>query len=79
VIYEVSDEEALVGYEKEVETAGNTALDSVLRPKTKGRSVLKWVPADELATVLEETFDAYAAEGVTYMEEKLLEQIDGGT
>ena len=79
VIYDVSDEEALVGYEKEVETAGNTALDSVLRPKTKGRSVLKWVPADELATVLEETFDAYAAEGVTYMEEKLLEQIDGGT
>lgn len=79
VIYEVSDDEALVGYEKDVETAGNPQLDSVIRPKTKGRSVLKWVPADELETVLEETFDAYAAEGVTYMERKLSEQIDGGT
>ncbi len=79
VIYEASDDEALVGYEKDVETAGNPQLDSVIRPKTKGRSVLKWVPADELATVLEETFDAYAAEGVTYMEGRLLEQIDGGT
>jgi hypothetical protein len=79
VIYDVSGEEALVGYEREVETAGNTSLDSVIRPTTKGRSVLKWVPADELETVLEETFDAYAAEGVTYMEGRLLEQINGGT
>lgn len=79
VIYEASNDEALVGYEREVETAGNPELDSVIRPRTRGRSVLKWVPADELGTVLEETFDAYAAEGVTFMEERLAEQINGST
>lgn len=79
VIYEASGEEAFVGYEREVETAGNPALDSVIRPNTRGRSVLKWVSADELSTVLEETFDAYAPEGVLFMEEKLLEQINVGT
>ena len=80
VIYEATDEEAFVGYEREVETAGNPDLDSVIRPKTKGRSVLKWVSADELGTVLEETFDAYSAEGVLFMEDRLLEQIiDVGT
>jgi len=79
VIYEASDEEAFVGYEKEVETAGNSALDSVIRPKTNGRSVLKWVSSDELGTVLEETFDAYAAEGVLFMQDRLVEQINGGT
>jgi hypothetical protein len=79
VIYEVTDGEALIGYEQDVETAGNPKLDSVLRPKTRGRSVLKWVSADELGTVLEETFDAYAPEGVVYIEERLAEQIDGIT
>ena len=79
VIYEASDEEAFVGYEREVETAGNPALDSVIRPKTRGRSVLRWVSADELSTALEETFDAYAPEGVLFMEERLLEKINVGT
>ena len=79
VIYESSDEGAFVGYEQEVETAGNPALDSVIRPKTRGRSVLKWVSSDELGTVLEETFDAYAAEGVLFMEDRLAEQINVGT
>jgi hypothetical protein len=79
VIYESSDDGAFVGYEQEVETAGNPALDSVIRPKTKGRSVLKWVSSDELGTVLEETFDAYAAEGVLFMEDRLVEQINGST
>ena len=79
VIYESSEEEALVGYEREVETAGNPDLDSVIRPKTKGRSVLKWVSTDELGAVLEETFDAYASEGVTFMEDRLVEQINGGS
>jgi hypothetical protein len=79
VIYEASDEESFVGYEREVETAGNPALDSVIRPNTRGRSVLKWVSADELGTVLEETFDAYASEGVLFMEERLLEEINVGT
>lgn len=79
VIYESSKDVAFVGYEQEVETAGNPALDSVIRPRTRGRSVLKWVSEDELEAVLEETFDAYATEGVLFMEEKLAEQINGGT
>jgi hypothetical protein len=79
VIYDSSDDEASVGYEQEVETAGNPKLDSVIRVATRGRSVIKWVSTDELSTVLEETFDAYAAEGVLFMEERLAEQINGGT
>jgi len=79
VIYESSEDVASVGYEQEVETAGNPKLDSVIRPRTRGRSVLKWVSSDELGTILEETFDAYASEGVLFMEERLAEQINGGT
>lgn len=79
VIYEVSEAAAEVGYEQEVETAGNSDLDSVIRSKTRGRSVLRWVSVDELSTVLEETFDAYASEGVTFMSDRFSEQIDGGT
>lgn len=79
VIYESSEDVASVGYEKEVETAGNPALDSVIRPQTRGRSVLKWVSEGELEAVLEETFDAYSAEGVLFMEERLAEQINGST
>lgn len=79
VIYEAEEDGAEVGYEREVETAGNPELDSVIRPKTRGRSVLKWVSTDELSAVLEETFDAYSPEGVLFMEEKLLEQIHGGS
>jgi hypothetical protein len=76
VIYQVSDESAEVGYEAGVETAGNPDLDSVTRPKTKGRSVLrKWVQAGELESVLEETFDSYAAEAVTLLEEKFADGI----
>ncbi len=79
VIYEADGEEAFVGYEREVETAGNPDLDSVIRPQTRGRSVLKWVSADELGTVLEETFDSYSSEGVLFLQERLVEEIDGGT
>ena len=79
VIYESSEDVASVGYEQEVETAGNPALDSVIRPRTRGRSVLRWVSEEELEAVLEETFDAYASEGVLFMEERLAEQINGGT
>lgn len=75
VIFEASEERAIVGYEQEVETAGNPSLDSVVRPQTRGRSVLRWVSADELGTVLEETFDAYAAEGVLYLEERLADGV----
>jgi hypothetical protein len=72
VIYQVSDESAEVGYEEGVETAGNPELNSVLRPSRKGRSVLrKWVQPEELESVLEETFDAYASEAVILIEEGL--------
>jgi hypothetical protein len=79
VIYEASEDEALVGYEREVETAGNPDLDSVIRPKTRGRSVLKWVSTDELSTVLEETFDSYSQEAVTFMGDRFAEEINGGS
>lgn len=79
VIHAVSDDEASVGYERDVETAGNPALDSVIRPSTRGRSVLRWVAVDELASILEETFDAFSAEAVTSMADGLAEQINGGT
>jgi hypothetical protein len=79
VIYEADGEEAFVGYEREVETAGNPDLDSVIRPKTQGRSVLKWVSTDELSTVLEETFDAYSPEGVRFLQENLAGEINGST
>lgn len=79
VIYESEGEEAFVGYEREVETAGNPDLDSVIRPKTRGRSVLKWVSTDELGTVLEETFDVYSPEGVLFLQDRLVEEINGST
>jgi hypothetical protein len=79
VISETSDEALLVGYERDVETAGNPALDSVIRPQTKGRSVLRWASTDELSSVLEETFDAYSDEAVELMTTLFAEQIDGGT
>lgn len=76
VIYQVSDESAEVGYEEGVETAGNPDLDSVLRPRRRGKSVLrKWVQPDELESVLEETFDAYAPEAVAMIEEGLADGI----
>lgn len=82
VIYEVDESgAAFIGYESGVETAGNPALDSVIRATTsgesvirrsrftkKGRSVLRWVPVRELSTILEETLDSYSSEGVLYIE-----------
>jgi hypothetical protein len=79
VIYGESNDGAFAGYEREVETAGNPKLDSVIRPKIKGRSVLVWVTTDELGSVLEETFDSYVSEGVSFMERRLVEEIDGGS
>jgi len=77
VVYEVGESGALVGYEEGVETSGNPDLDSVTRPRTQGRSVLKWTSTDELASVLGETFDSYAPEGVVFMESKIAERING--
>lgn len=77
VVWESDDEEAVVGYEEGVEKAGNPKLDSVIRPTTSGRSVLRWTPVDELEGVMEETFDAYSSTAVSVMETRFSEQIDG--
>lgn len=77
VLWEATEEEGLVGYEEGVETAGNPSLDSVTRANTRGRSVLRWVPEEELESILEETFSAYAPEAVTHMESSFARQLDG--
>lgn len=78
VLWQADEDEGLVGYEEGVEKAGNPALDSVIRPRTRGRSVLKWVAVDELNSILEETFTAYAPEAVTYMEQELWHSLKSG-
>jgi len=75
VLWEADEDGGLVGFEEGVETAGNPRLESVLRPQTRGRSVLRWVSVDELETLTEEAFDAYAKEGVLYMERALADGI----
>jgi hypothetical protein len=61
VIFSVTDESAEVGYDEGVETAGRPELDSVTRPRTRGRSVLRqWTKAEDLQTVLEETAASYS-------------------
>ena len=70
VVYKATNESSEVGYESGVETAGNTVLDGIKRPVTRGRSVLRvWVKASDLESVMEETFSAFADEAVTMMEE----------
>lgn len=74
VVFEVEDKESLVGYEEGVETSGNPKLDSVREVKTKGKSVIarrKWVQTSDLESVLQETFDSYADEAVSLLEERL--------
>jgi hypothetical protein len=74
VLYEVDDNGAYVGFDASVETAGIAALDSVTRPRTRGRSVLsrpakEWVQAEELASVLEQSFDDYSSGAVSVIED----------
>lgn len=73
VLYEADDEGAEVGYDQGVEVAGNSRLDSVRRPSTRGGSVLarRWVRPSELEGVLAETFQAYEATGISVMQEAL--------
>ena len=75
VLWHADGDEAEVGYDEEVEKAGNPALDSVTRPRTRGRSVLRWVPSSDLESILEETFTAFAAEGVLHLERELADGI----
>lgn len=61
VIYSASEDSAVIGYDESVETAGRPELDSVTRPRTRGRSVLReWAKAEDLETVLEETVNSYS-------------------
>jgi hypothetical protein len=80
VIYDASDEQAEVGYEQGVETSGDSSLDSVLRPKKRGKSVLarNWVRPSELEAILAETFEAYAADGLSVMESRFVEELNSG-
>lgn len=72
VMYEVSGDEAVVGYEEGVETAGNPRLDSVTRPRTRGKSVLRrWATVDDLATILEQSLDKHGDEVVSILERGL--------
>lgn len=77
VLWEADDEKGIVGFEEGVERAGNPELESVTRPRTRGRSVLRWVPVEELETVLEDSFLAFADEGVAAMESAFADQING--
>jgi hypothetical protein len=79
VVFSSDAESGEVGYEPGVETSGDSSLDSALRPRTRGRSVLKkWVKPEELESVLEETFDAYAPEGVKFMSTRFSEELSRG-
>lgn len=78
VLWQADESEGLVGYDEGVERAGNSALDSVIRPNTRGRSVLRWVAVDELESILEETFTAYAPEAVSHMESELWHSLKNG-
>jgi hypothetical protein len=80
VIYSADNQQGEVGYESGVETAGNSSLDSVTKPKRRGKSVLarNWVKSSELESVLQETFDAYASEGSVFMESRFAEELSRG-
>lgn len=67
VVSSEDGDEILVGYEEGVETAGNPRLDSVLRPKTRGRSVL-WVKPSKLDEILASTADGFGSEAVSMFE-----------
>lgn len=77
VMEQAAEDLAVVGYSSGVETAGNPALDSVTTPRTRGQSVLRWVPVPELESILVEAFDGYAPDGVFTMSSKIAEQVNG--
>lgn len=67
VVSEEDGDTIIVGYEEGVETAGNPRLDSVLRAKTRGRSVL-WVPPSRLDEILDQTATAFKPEAFSIFE-----------
>lgn len=80
VMYEASEAGVTVGYESGVETAGDPSYDSVTRPRTSGRSVLarrrrEWVRPEDLAVVLEESYDSHADEILSIIERSVADGI----
>ena len=76
VVFYSDSDGAEVGFETGVETSGDSSLDSVLKPQTRGRSVLRqWVQTDELESVLEDTFDGFSEEAVSLMTERFVRGI----
>lgn len=75
VIAEVGPDEAMVGYEKGVETAGNPKLDSVLKPRTRGRSVL-WVPAEDLEEMITQEFEDFQDVALTVLGASFAESLN---
>lgn len=62
VLWGADGEEGVVGYSKGVERDGNPELD-------RRQSVTRWVPADELESVLDGESAAYSQDAVIYSEE----------
>lgn len=75
VVAEVDDHHGVVGYEEGVEKAGNPKLDSVTRPRTRGRSVL-WVHVESLEELATQEFEDYQDTAVSVMESAFLEQLN---
>lgn len=75
VVAEVDDEQGVVGYEQGVEKAGNPKLDSVTRPRTRGRSVL-WVHVESLEEIATQAFEDYQDTAISVMESAFLEQLN---
>lgn len=75
VVAEVDDDHGVVGYEEGVEKAGNPKLDSVTRPRTRGRSVL-WVHVESLEELATQEFEDYQDTAVSVMESAFLEQLN---
>lgn len=73
VVYEASDEQGIVGYEPGVETAGDERLDSVLRVRQRGQSVLSknWVRPSQLEAIFQESLDSYSQEGAALMQSRI--------
>jgi hypothetical protein len=78
VIAEFDDDEARVGYGAGVETAGDPKLDSVLKPRTRGKSVF-WVPSADLGELLAQEFEDFEGEALSVLATSFGEMIGGGS
>lgn len=74
VLAEAGEDEARVGYESGVETAGNPKLDSVLKVRTRGRSVL-WVPVADLEETLAQEFEDFEGVALSVLEASFAESL----